>query len=145
MVWVSSSNTLVRFVGPPCTYVLGFHRCGTTISNKDGFKPTCNEFLAFNLWVRHLLHSSRTLCKVMILLISGKFKFLCYRPQRSCGKVMFSQASVILFTGGVWQTRHLSRHPPPGRHPPGLTPPFQQTAIAADDMHPTGIHSCGQY
>ena len=24
-----------------------------------------------------------------------------YRPQRSCGKVMFSQASVILFTGGV--------------------------------------------
>ena len=28
-----------------------------------------------------------------------------YRPQRSCGKVMFSQASVILFTGGgrAWQ------------------------------------------
>ena len=24
----------------------------------------------------------------------------CYRPQRSCGKVMSSQASVILFTGG---------------------------------------------
>ena len=33
-----------------------------------------------------------------------------YRPQRSCGNVMFSQASVILFTGGVCQT-------PPGRHP----------------------------
>ena len=31
-----------------------------------------------------------------------------YRPQRSCGKVMFSQASVILFTGGggVGQTHH---------------------------------------
>ena len=34
-----------------------------------------------------------------------------YRPQRSCGKVMFSQASVILFTGGcvaegrAWQER----------------------------------------
>ena len=27
-------------------------------------------------------------------------KYLYYRPQRSCGKVMFSQASVILFTGG---------------------------------------------
>ena len=27
-----------------------------------------------------------------------------YRPQRSCGKVVFSQASVILFRGGrVWQ------------------------------------------
>ena len=39
-----------------------------------------------------------------------------YRPQRSCGKVMFSQASVILFTRGcVWQT-------PPGRHPPGRYP-----------------------
>ena len=24
----------------------------------------------------------------------------CYRPQRSSGKVIFSQASVILFTGG---------------------------------------------
>ena len=38
-----------------------------------------------------------------------------YRPQRSCCKVMFSQASVILFTGeGVWQTPP----PPPGRHSP---------------------------
>ena len=55
----------------------------------------------------------------------------CYRPQRSCGKVMFSQASVILFTGGVvWQT------PPTGTHP------LEQTATAADDTHPTGMHSC---
>ena len=31
--------------------------------------------------------------------------FSCYRPQRSCGKVMFLHLSVILFTGGgVWQT-----------------------------------------
>ena len=41
-----------------------------------------------------------------------------YRPQRSCGKVMFSQASVVLFTGKVWQT------------------------TAADGTHPTGMHSC---
>ena len=44
--------------------------------------------------------------------------------ERSCGKVMFSQASVILSTGGgdVWQT------PPPGRHPPPRqTPPPGQT------------------
>ena len=26
--------------------------------------------------------------------------FACYRPQRSCGKVMFLHLSVILFTGG---------------------------------------------
>ena len=35
-----------------------------------------------------------------------------YRPQRSCGKIIFSQASVILVTEGV-----------SGRHPPGQTPP----------------------
>ena len=78
-------------------------------------------------------------------------KTLYYRPQCSCGKVMFSQASVILFTEGgvcpggecVWQTPPrqtppwadtltppLARHtPPPDRHradtPPGQTPPRQ--------------------
>ena len=31
---------------------------------------------------------------------------LYYRPQRSCGKVMFNNC-LILFTGGIWQT------PPP--------------------------------
>ena len=37
----------------------------------------------------------------------------------------------------------LARHPP-GRHPPGQAPPSnpQQTAIAADGTHPTGMHSC---
>ena len=85
----------------------------------------------------------------------------------SHGKVMFSQASVILFTCGVsgrnppgkthplGQTppgrhflgRHfLGRHPL-GRHPPGQTPPCadplpQQTATAADSMHSTGMRSC---
>ena len=35
---------------------------------------------------------------------SGLLVSLNYRSQRSCGKVMFSQASVIMFTGGkgVW-------------------------------------------
>ena len=36
-----------------------------------------------------------------------------YRPQRSCGKAMFSQASVILSTGGC-------RHPPRTRQTPPL-------------------------
>ena len=80
---------------------------------------------------------------------------VCYRPQRSCGKVMFSQASVILSTGeGVC-----------GRHPPakcmlGYTPPAKcmlgytqpcpvhagihapPAATAAKSTHPTGMHSC---
>ena len=44
--------------------------------------------------------------------LTGGVSWNCYRPQRSCGKVMFSQASVILFTGGggggpcVLRTRH---------------------------------------
>ena len=43
----------------------------------------------------------------------GFTTFYFYRPQRSCGKVMFSQASVILFTGGVsvpaCTTGHMTR------------------------------------
>ena len=64
---------------------------------------------------------------------------VCYRPQRSC-KVMFSQASVILFTGrGVYPSMHWGRHPP-GRHAPGQTP-LRPTATAADGTHPTGMHA----
>ena len=66
-----------------------------------------------------------------------------YHPQRSWGKVIFSQASVILSTGGFlvpggclvlggvvpgpWGV--------PGGDPPG-------TATAAGGTHPTGMHSC---
>ena len=43
--------------------------------------------------------------------VTGK-NFSCYRPQRSCGKVMFLHLFVILFGGGgVWQT-HPSRKLP---------------------------------
>ena len=45
---------------------------------------------------------------------------LYYCPQRSCGKVMFSQVSVILSTGEGVCGRH-----PPGRHPSRQTPPGQ--------------------
>ena len=51
-----------------------------------------------------------------------------YRPQRSCDKVMFSQASVILFTGFVvWQTPPLQTdtHKHPGQTPPRQTPSRQ--------------------
>ena len=85
-----------------------------------------------------------------------------YCPQRSWGKVMFSQARVILFTGGgvclsaCWDTkppsapgsRHLpeqtpweqttpwSRHPPPGAEQAGI---YGQRA---GGTHPTGMQSC---
>ena len=64
-----------------------------------------------------------------------------YRPQRSWGKVIFSQASMILFMGGLPQCM-LGYHPPgPGRHPPGAehTGRYGQRA---GGMHPTGMQSC---
>ena len=95
--------------------------------------------------------------------------FYCYRPQRSCGKVMFSQASVILSMGegcladippGQTPDTHpwvntpsgkipLGRHASPAQCMLGYTPPcpvhagiHPPTATAADGTHPTGMHSC---
>ena len=66
-----------------------------------------------------------------------------YRPQRSCGKVMFLHLSVILSMGGGCLPQCMlgytppanpswadtpqadNTHTPPGRHPPGQTPPRQ--------------------
>ena len=75
-----------------------------------------------------------------------------YRPQRSCGKVIFSEAcvknSVHMGGGGrlpQWMLGYTTPHPlgrhRPGRQPPGQTPPGQ-TATSADGTHPTGMHSC---
>ena len=69
-----------------------------------------------------------------------------YRPQSSCGKVMFLHLSVILFTAG-WLS---ARHPPDQRQTPpgpeadttwtrGRHPPSGDTATAADDTHPTAF------
>ena len=75
-----------------------------------------------------------------------------YRPQRSWGKVMFLQASVILLTGGVphippprqqappradppgADTPHQSRQPPGSRHPRAQTtpPPWSRHPLVAD-------------
>ena len=81
--------------------------------------------------------------------------FLYYH--RSCGKVIFSQASVILSTWGgcVWQTPPAWADPSPRDPPwadtpwadtPRQTPPWADTplpaATAADGTHPTGMHSC---
>ena len=93
------------------------------------------------------------------------WSFFCldYRPQRSCGKVMISQASVQTPPRQTppWEDTPEDRHPPPGRHPrrqtpptrhtplPGQTPPWAvhvgyipPAASAADSTHLTGMHSC---
>ena len=81
-------------------------------------------------------------------------KTYIYRPQRSCGKVMFSQASVILSTGDVAETPWantprvdtpsaqcmLGYTPPPQCMLGSTTPP--PMATAANGRHPTGMHSC---
>ena len=71
-----------------------------------------------------------------------------YRPQRSWGKVIFSQASVILFTGEGGLPQCML-----GYHPPDQTPPPHQAhphgaehtgryGQRAGGMHRTGMQSC---
>ena len=72
-----------------------------------------------------------------------------YRPQCTCGKVMFLHVSVILTTGGgVWQAGTSHPHPRADTRPwagtpsPGRQTPPPGTATATDGKHPTGMHSC---
>ena len=58
-----------------------------------------------------------------------------YRPQRSCGKVMFSQASVILFTGGACIPACT------GQTPPGQTPPPPCPVHSWIHTHPCQVHA----
>ena len=59
---------------------------------------------------------------------AGLWHSCCYRPQRSWGKVMFLQASVILLTGGV----------PDQVHPPGPGTPPRTRYTPRDQVHPPG-------
>ena len=72
---------------------------------------------------------------------SNLSKIDIYRPQRSCGKVMFLHLSVILFTGWVSAPVHAGIHPP-GRHPPCPVHAGIDMATAADGTHPAGMRSC---
>ena len=93
-----------------------------------------------------------------------------YRGQQSCGKVIFSQECVknsVHGGGELCLAQCMLGYTPPGQTPPGQTPPWadtplwadtpprqtptlgrppplQQTATAADDTHPTGMHSCSR-
>ena len=102
------------------------------------------SFIFFQL--RELFSDRESLIKIRG---SGNPQEICthfYRPQRSCGKVMFSQESVISDIPRADTPRQtlppadtpLGKHTPLGRHPL----PHQQTATAADGTHPAGMHSC---
>ena len=61
-------------------------------------------------------------------------KYADYRQQRSCGKVMFLQASVILLTGGGGG--YLTPTPPKQTPPGADTPPPEQTPPGAETYPP---------
>ena len=63
-------------------------------------------------WI--LLYLGRTVYKRLWACLALYYGTYFYCPQRSFGKVIFSEASVILSTG-----RGVSQTPPPGGHPPG--------------------------
>ena len=67
--------------------------------------------------------------KTYIIYIIFFPKLLCHRPQRSWGKVIFSQASVILSTGGGGVPGQV--HPPGPGTPPGTryTPRTRYTPL----------------
>ena len=65
--------------------------------------------------VRVLILYERHHMPLLCIMASLFFIKSCYCKQRSCGKVMFSQASVILFTGG--RGVFLSGRPPGQRSP----------------------------
>ena len=74
------------------------------------------------------------------------FLFFFTVRKSSCRKVMFSQASVILSTGGLADTPRQTypwadpqAPPPPPRQTPLQADDLEETATAADGMHPTGL------
>ena len=103
-----------------------------------------DKWATYNWWVTVQLDFDYYFC----VLTSRSF----YRPQRSCGKLMFSQASVILFTGGVSAGHPPVRHPP-GRHSTGQTPTKQTATLGrhtpwADippGRHPLGRNPLGRH
>ena len=59
--------------------------------------------------------------------VTQNVHFNCYRPQRSWGKVVFSQACVILFTGASASVH--TGIPPPNPATPQSTPPQDHTPL----------------
>ena len=80
------------------------------------------------------------LCATKMCYVDRLLDVHSYRPQRSGGKVIFSQASVILSTAGCLPQCMLgytppgeTAHTPQEAHPPSEAPP---KVTAADGTHP---------
>ena len=86
---------------------------------------------------------------------SHQIPILYYRPRRSCEGYVFTPVCHSVHGGGSASVHAgIPPHPqgagtPPPEHPGTRsprsrqpTPPGAETATAADDTHPTGMHSC---
>ena len=112
-------------------------------------------------------------CALPYCHVTGKTNALYYRPQRSCGKVMFLHLflSHSIHSGGA-SVRHLPGQTIPQADPPGQTPQTDNPPSRADippaqcmlgytprspaqcmlgygqqagGTHPSGMHTCYQY
>ena len=102
-----------------------------------------------------LLHLQAIGSSHSLLPTCWSFFCLYYRPQRSCGKVMISQASVQTPPRQTppWEDTPEDRHPPPGRHPRRQTPPTRHTPLPGQTpplgsacwIHTPGGQCSGQY
>ena len=83
----------------------------------------------------------------MAVSFSTAFVIDNYRPQRSWGKVMFLQASVILLTGGVPPPLPRNQTPPPEQTPLGNTypPNYVPPRDYVYPPPPRGRSMCGRY
>ena len=130
--------------------------CTIVIKTMSVWPLINNSVFPLTLFFRSYLCSNEIR---VIHLIDGYFHF--YRPQRSWGKVIFSEACVNNSVHGGSPGPHpggqvegsgqgdLQAHTWWGvgvfHHAMRQTPPHQQTATAADGTHPTGMHSCLSY
>ena len=95
---------------------LWYRRCHGVWSDWNSIKDFRNQETQsswLDTWLNTCLHAP--------------FQWTCYRPQRSWGKVMFSQACVILFTGGVSASVHAGIPPPLGADTSRADTPWEQT------------------
>ena len=102
---------------------------GGGIVGQHGINLTTHS-MQFNVFYLAHTHGSEAKAKIFFGLFCFSF-YLFTDHIRSMGKVMFSQACVILFAGGVLLEGALRGDPPPRR--------YGQTAVGT---HPTGVQYC---
>ena len=94
---ISQSNEIARNGSPEYREAVGR---GGWVPNGLIVRQLCGLIIKCRLVYKILTLKARTLDGACVTTSNCATNFLFYRPQRSLGKVIFSQASVILLTGG---------------------------------------------